>query len=50
MSWVGRLIRRTAPRQFGRQEALWALYVVVSTLSVAAFLAFNVLLVVHASS
>ena len=50
MSWVGRLIRRTAPRQFGRQEALWALYVVVSTLSVAAFVAFNVLLVVHASS
>ncbi len=50
MSWVGRLARRTAPRQFGRQEALWALYVVVSTLSVAAFIAFNVLLVVHASS
>jgi putative peptide zinc metalloprotease protein len=50
MSWVGRLIRRRAPWRFGRQEALWALYVVVSTLSVAAFVAFNVLLVVHASS
>jgi putative peptide zinc metalloprotease protein len=50
MSWVGRLVRRSAPRQFGRQEALWAFYVVVSTLSVAAFVAFNVLLVVHATS
>jgi putative peptide zinc metalloprotease protein len=50
MSWVKRLVRRTAPRQFGRQEALWALYVVVSTLSVVAFVAFNVMLIVHASS
>jgi putative peptide zinc metalloprotease protein len=50
MSWVGRLVRRTAPRQFGRQEALWATYVVLSTISVAAFVAFNVMLIVHASS
>jgi putative peptide zinc metalloprotease protein len=50
MSWTGRLVRRAAPRQFGRQEALWATYVVLSTISVAAFLAFNVMLIVHASS
>jgi putative peptide zinc metalloprotease protein len=50
IGWVGRLVRRTAPRQFGRQEALWTVYVLVSTISVAAFLAFNVMLVIHASS
>jgi putative peptide zinc metalloprotease protein len=50
MGWVGSLVRRQAPRQFGRQEALWALYVVLSTVSVAAFIAFNIVLVSHASS
>jgi putative peptide zinc metalloprotease protein len=50
MGWVGRLLRGTATRPFGRQEALWAVYVVVSTISVAAFIAFNVMLVLHASS
>jgi putative peptide zinc metalloprotease protein len=49
LSWVGRLLRRAAPLRFGRQEALWALYVVLSTISVAAFVAFNVMLIVHAS-
>jgi putative peptide zinc metalloprotease protein len=50
MNWFGRLVRGAAPRQFGRQEALWATYVVLSTISVAAFVAFNVMLIVHASS
>jgi putative peptide zinc metalloprotease protein len=50
LSWVGRLFRRAAPWQFGRQEALWATYVVLSSISVAAFVAFNVILIVHASS
>jgi putative peptide zinc metalloprotease protein len=50
MSWAGRLLRGAAPRQFGRQEALWVAYVVLSTISVAAFVAFNVMLIVHASS
>jgi putative peptide zinc metalloprotease protein len=50
LNWAGRLFRRAAPLQFGRQEALWALYVVLSTISVAAFVAFNVMLIVHASS
>jgi hypothetical protein len=34
----------------GRQEALFAFYVVVSTISIAAFVAFNVMLIVHARS
>jgi putative peptide zinc metalloprotease protein len=50
MAWAGSLLMLRAPRQFGRQEALWAGYVVLSTISVAAFVAFNVMLVVHASS
>jgi putative peptide zinc metalloprotease protein len=50
LSWFGQFLRRAAPRQFGRQEALWATYVLLSTISVAAFVAFNVMLIVHASS
>jgi putative peptide zinc metalloprotease protein len=50
MSWAGSLVRLRAPRRFGRQEAMWAFYVLLSTVSVAAFIAFNVMLVVHASS
>jgi putative peptide zinc metalloprotease protein len=50
MGWAGSLLRLRAPRRFGRQEAVWALYVVLSAVSVAAFVAFNVMLVIHASS
>jgi hypothetical protein len=50
MSWVGSLGRRGASWRMGRQEALWAFYVVVSTVSIAAFVAFNIMLVVHARS
>jgi hypothetical protein len=50
MSWAGSLVRRGASWRMGRQEAMFALYVVVSTLSVAAFVAFNVMLIVHARS
>ena len=50
MSWVGSLLRRGASWRIGRQEALFAFYVVLSTLSVAAFVAFNVMLIVHARS
>ncbi|HEU4370586.1 MAG TPA: hypothetical protein VFV05_20385 [Methylomirabilota bacterium] len=50
MAWAGSLLRLRAPRRFGRQEALWALYVALSTISVAGFLALNVMLVVHARS
>ena len=49
---LGRRVWCSAARagRFGRQEALWLAYVVLSTLSVAAFIAFNVWLIVHASS
>jgi putative peptide zinc metalloprotease protein len=50
LSWAGSLVRRGASWRMGRQEALFAFYVVVSTLSVAAFVAFNVMLIVHARS
>jgi putative peptide zinc metalloprotease protein len=50
MSWAGSLVRRGASWRMGRQEALFAFYVVVSTLSVAAFVAFNVMLIAHARS
>jgi putative peptide zinc metalloprotease protein len=50
MSWAGSLVRRGASWRMGRQEAVFAFYVVVSTLSVAAFVAFNVMLIVHARS
>jgi putative peptide zinc metalloprotease protein len=49
MGWAASIFRGRLPRQFGRQEALWTLYVVLSTISIAAFIAFNVMLVVHAS-
>jgi putative peptide zinc metalloprotease protein len=47
MSWAGSVLRLQAPRRFGRQEQLWAFYVGLSSVSVAAFVAFNVMLVVH---
>jgi putative peptide zinc metalloprotease protein len=50
MSWAGSLVRRGASWRMGRQEAMFALYVVVSTISVAAFVAFNVMLIAHARS
>jgi putative peptide zinc metalloprotease protein len=50
LSWAGGLVRQGASWRMGRQEALFAFYVVVSTISVAAFVAFNVMLIVHARS
>jgi putative peptide zinc metalloprotease protein len=50
MAWAGALVRGRAPRRFGRSEQLFAFYVALSALSVAAFVAFNVMLVLHASS
>jgi putative peptide zinc metalloprotease protein len=49
IAWVGNVVRRTGPRRFGRQEQLFAAYVTLSAVSVAAFMAFNVMLVLHAS-
>jgi len=49
MHYVSALLRGAAARRFTRQEALYVGYVFVSAVSVAAFIAFNVWLVVHAS-
>ena len=50
MSWAGSLLLLRAPRRFGRQEALWAFYVGLSAVSVVGFVAFNVVLLLHARS
>ncbi len=50
MAWAGGLLRGRVTRRFGRQEQLFALYVVLSAISVAAFIAFNVMLISHARS
>ena len=49
IAWAGAVVRGRIPRHFTRQDALFAGYVVVSTISVAAFIAFNVWLIVHAT-
>ena len=50
MAWAGAAIRGRVGRRFGRQEQLFALYVMLSAISVAAFIAFNVMLIAHARS
>jgi putative peptide zinc metalloprotease protein len=50
MAWAGGLMRGRIVRRFGRQEQLFALYVALSAISVAAFIAFNVMLISHARS
>ena len=47
--YVGALLRGAAVRRFTRQEAVYVGYVLVSAVSVAAFIAFNVWMIVHAS-
>ena len=47
---AGGVVRGRVGRRFGRQEQLFALYVTLSALSVAAFIAFNVALISHARS
>ncbi|HEV8585312.1 MAG TPA: hypothetical protein VGT02_10140 [Methylomirabilota bacterium] len=49
LAYAGALVRGRVPRRFSRQEALFVSYVLVSTVSVVAFIAFNVWLIVHAS-
>jgi hypothetical protein len=48
-AYVGRLLRGASPLRLTRETGLWLGYVVLSTLSVAAFIAFNVWLVVQAT-
>ena len=49
LHYVGAILRGAAVPRFTRQEALYVGYVVVSAVSVAAFIAFNVWMIVHAS-
>ncbi len=50
LSYVGGLLRGAAPVGWSREAALYLGYVTLSTLSVAGFIAFNVLLIIHATS
>ena len=50
ITYVKGLLTGTGYTRFGREEALWLGYVVLSTLSVAAFIAFNVWIIASATS
>lgn len=50
VGWVGEALRGQADGARGRERALYVTYVVLSALSIAAFVAFNVKLVFHAAS
>ncbi|HEY7366311.1 MAG TPA: hypothetical protein VIE37_19600 [Methylomirabilota bacterium] len=46
--YVGSLLRGAPVARWGRQAALWVGYVVLSTISLAAFIGFNIVLIAHA--
>jgi putative peptide zinc metalloprotease protein len=48
LEYTSAALRGRAPGHFTRLHALWVGYVIVSAISVAAFIAFNVWLIVHA--
>jgi putative peptide zinc metalloprotease protein len=50
LSYVAGLLRGAAPVRWSREAALYLGYVTLSTLSVLGFVAFNVILIVHATS
>jgi putative peptide zinc metalloprotease protein len=50
LAYVGGLLRGAAPVRWSREAALYVGYVALSTLSIAGFVAFNVLLILHATS
>ena len=50
LAYVKGLLNGSARVRLGREEGLWVGYVVLSTLSVAAFIAFNVWIIVSATS
>ncbi|HET9491899.1 MAG TPA: hypothetical protein VFR64_19395 [Methylomirabilota bacterium] len=50
VAYVGSLLRGAPVARWGGQAALWIGYVVVSAMSLAAFIAFNVLLIVQAAT
>jgi putative peptide zinc metalloprotease protein len=50
LAYVGAIFRGAARRPLRRQQALYLAYIGLSTLSVAAFVAFNITLILHAIS
>jgi putative peptide zinc metalloprotease protein len=50
LSYVAGFLRGAAPVRWSREAALYLGYVTLSTLSVAGFVAFNVILIIHATS
>ena len=50
MTYTAGLLRGAAPVRWSREAALYLGYVTLSTLSVAGFVAFNVILILHATS
>jgi len=50
LAYAGALARGAAPGPWGWESGLWVSYVVLSGVSVAAFVAFNVWMIVHAMS
>ena len=50
LNYVAGLLRGAAPVRWSREAALYLGYVTLSTLSILGFVAFNVLLIVHATS
>jgi len=50
LAYAAAAVRGRAPGRFTRLHALWVTYVIVSAVSVAGFMAFNVWLIIQASS
>jgi putative peptide zinc metalloprotease protein len=50
LTYVGGLMRGAAPVRWSREAAVYLGYVMLSTLSIAGFIAFNVVLILHATS
>jgi putative peptide zinc metalloprotease protein len=50
LSYVGRILRGGGLGRLNREKALWLGYVGLSTVSIALFIAFNVWLIIHATS
>ena len=49
MAFFGRVLRGNSPFPLTREKGLWVLYVLLSTLSIAAFVAFNIWLIIRAT-
>jgi hypothetical protein len=50
LSYVGSVVKGASALQWTRETGLWVFYVALSAVSVAAFIAFNVWMVMHATA